>query len=150
MTSAKRTLHFDDFDAIIAELTRLRNGKYTKLGNWSLEQMCFHLASPIPQPLRAVPADPKPPVNAELITRFQHYADHDAPLPGITAPPGTLPGESIPTGIVDDLMARLKAVDAFAGAYVDLGPRGPVPTDVYKPFIRGHCAHHLSYLIPSP
>jgi hypothetical protein len=38
-----RTLHFDQPGAIMAEVDRLLAG-YTRVGNWSLGQMCNHLA----------------------------------------------------------------------------------------------------------
>jgi hypothetical protein len=149
MTAAKRKLHFNTFGEVIAEIEKLRAGYTMTSGKWNLEQMCFHLRSPIPQPLKAVPVEQHPQPNADLVKRFQHYADHDAPLPGITAPPASEPPEIPPADVIDDLIARLKSADAFNEPFVDLGPRGPVPVEVYKPFLRGHCAHHLSYLIPT-
>ena len=38
----RRQLDFRDFDALTAEVERLKSG-YTKVGNWELGEVCHHL-----------------------------------------------------------------------------------------------------------
>ena len=39
----RRQLDFRDFDALTAEIERLKRGGYMKAGNWDLGQVCEHL-----------------------------------------------------------------------------------------------------------
>ena len=148
MTPAKRSLAFASLADVEAEVIRLRDGGYERLGKWSLEQMCFHMKAPVPVPLVAPPSDPPPVPDPQLLRRFQHYADHNAPLPGIVAPPGTEPPADAGPGEIEELFERLRAAEAFEGEFVDLRHRGPVPAGLFLAFLRGHCAHHLSLLVP--
>ena len=146
--NAKRAIRFQTFDDVVADVEALRSGGYERLGNWTLEQMCFHMRSPIPQPLKAVSTDSEPVVQQAVIDRFQYYVDHGHPAPGFTAPPGSEPPAQPDAHVIDDFIARLRSADAFDGAYVDLGPRGPIPAGLYKPFLLAHCGHHLGFLLP--
>ena len=146
---AQRRLRFDTFEDVIADVISLRAGGYQRLGKWSLEQMCFHLGRPIPQPLKSVPSTPTPVMQPAVLDRFQYYVDHGHPAPGFTAPPGSEPPEIVEPGTIDDLFIRLRSAQVFTGDYVDLGTRGAIPIELYRPFILAHCAHHLSFLIPT-
>ena len=53
--SDRRTLHFERMDQILAEATRLAAGPYQRRGNWSLGQICDHLARTIQGSLDGLP-----------------------------------------------------------------------------------------------
>ena len=42
--AGRRELHFDDLDAVLADAENLARRGYQRLGNWSLGQICMHLA----------------------------------------------------------------------------------------------------------
>ena len=44
MTPGRRTLHFPDLDGIMPDVDRLLDG-HSMVGNWSLAQICRHLAT---------------------------------------------------------------------------------------------------------
>ncbi len=45
--AGRRELHFHNFREVLADAERLSQGNYTCLGNWSLGQVCKHLAEGI-------------------------------------------------------------------------------------------------------
>lgn len=141
-------LDLRSIEDVIDEVVRLRRVGYTKTGNWSLEQASFHLSRTTPNPIQAYPPNPPPQPKPAVIERLKHYADHNAPLPGITAPPGSEPSSDVPADMIDYYLDGLQRVIEFNEPLVDFGERGPIPLDIYKGFIRGHAAHHLSFLVP--
>lgn len=150
MTPGRRTIRFDDLDRIMPDVERLLEG-YRTLGNWSVGQMCRHLASI----MRAS-------VDLPASTQFDPSMRLDDERRRAALEFGTIP-EGIPTGPpfeppagVEDreeaesfraAIAYYRASPGPAIAHPLIGPLGRPDWD------RMHChhaAHHLSFAVPAP
>jgi hypothetical protein len=133
-----------------AELDRLQNGKYKKLGNWNLPQACRHLAGTIEGSL--APAENDQPTAEETAIKQKFF--------GMVMDPEGLP-EQLPIGnpalippedCTDAEISRLKkAFEILANVphkQIKVGRCGPVPIAELTELHLAHCAHHLSFLEP--
>lgn len=143
----RRTLRFDSFEDLLAEVDRLQSAGYARLGNWSLGQICEHLqltmdialhGKPFAWALRATLGR----VILKKLTRRQMPA-------GIKALKRTQPADGLNDA---DGVARLKARIAEAQADprpVILHPFfGKVDKATWTLTQLVHAEHHLGFLLP--
>jgi hypothetical protein len=142
----RRDLSFARLDQIMPEVDRLLTGHAT-VGQWSLGQICHHLALALRYSAAARSPVPEPtPEQAALRERF--FAAGKFPE-GRPAPP---PMEPRP-GLDDQVEAdRLRAaIDHFTSAS---GPcpthpaLGPLDHQQWAQFHCMHAAHHLGFAVP--
>lgn len=151
MTTERRTLQYTSLDNVIPDVERLMLGHLT-VGNWSLAEICRHLAGTIrlavdtPATTRHDPALQFP---QEKIDQVFESGKLPEGLPRPAAASSTLP-EPIN---VQDAANLLR--DAIAYYAASPGPAsghrflGPLSKDQWDRLQRIHCAHHLSFAIPS-
>ena len=134
----RRTIEFDSIDDVLAEAERLQENGYDRDGNWSLGQLCNHLAEEVKmfnsKPVRRIPA----PLQRLLQGAFLHTA--------VLGKFGTALGLRLPTikpqnQPIDDAEGVRRLRDSFdqlqqAGA------------EHLVPFHLWHAGHHFSFLIP--
>lgn len=149
MTPGRRAIAFSSLDDVVPEAERLLDG-YQAVGNWSLAQVCRHLANTF----RKTSVTP-PDLDLEAtITPEQSEArsvlDHGRLPEGI---PMRDPKASPPEGLdaQAEIIALREAIGLFLGS-PGPGPAhprlGPLTKDEWIRFHCIHCAHHFSFLIP--
>ena len=149
MSDARRQLSFNSEDDVIAEVDRLRAGGYAKRGNWSLPQICFHLAV-VPRKSLKPPASTAPtPAQQRIQDGFiGTILSTGKPPPGMTPPPDMIPADTCGDADIESFKAALTQLKSYRHTHVDFGPMGPVPIETMRKLTLVHSAHHLSHLDP--
>ena len=151
---ARRLIAADSFDRVNDVVAELRDRGYTRLGTWSLPQVCFHLAAVA----EAVLVDPgSAEQTAEQAAEWQQF------FAAATSPDnaGVLDGRSIPypafeppADCGDDQCDRLagvyKAMTDWPHPRVLSKRFGPAPVEQSRAVHLAHANHHLSFLLPTP
>ncbi len=145
--SNKRPLKFANADAVAADVRLLHEG-YSQSGNWSLQQICWHLAKALRSSMRPGPHDP---VETGIVKKMQLRAILMAGrIPsGIKSPEHVVPPPDVPESAIDDFLTALEELKQFKG---DFAPHRMLGNVGHEDFIRLHlihCAHHLSHLRPA-
>jgi hypothetical protein len=148
MRPGRRTLQFQGLDDIMPDVERLLDG-HTTVGNWSLAQICRHLATVMRRVVdlpASTPHDASRWVGEERKREF--FASGVVPE-GIPTSPRLVPGEAL--GDHEETEGLRQAI-----AHYQASP-GPVVPHVLFGFLtreewdRFHCihaAHHLSFAVP--
>jgi hypothetical protein len=148
MTPGRRTLHFADLDEIMPDVDRLLDG-HTTFGNWSLAQICRHLATVL---CLAVDLPATPPHDASRRVgdeQKRQFFESGVVPEGIPTSPRLVPGEAL-----DDREKAEGLRRAFAHYKASPGP--VVPHVLFGSLTRSewdrfhciHAAHHLSFAVP--
>jgi hypothetical protein len=146
----RRQLRFQNFEDIVRDAEQLLATGYTRLGNWSLGQMCDHLARIFEHSLDGFPKMLPAPVRWIIRwLKWKQIMRHEPMSQRISAP-----GYLMPPDAVDDRAGidRLKA--AVARLKGNTGPMHPSPAfgkltnDEWREVHLWHSEHHLSYLQP--
>lgn len=141
-------LSFASEAGIIADIKRLQRG-YSAGGNWTLSEVCWHLAHTIPFP--AVIGDEHAPLTPaqEKMRPFLEHVLRNGTLPaGFEAPAELVPPGDCDETSIDELVRRLQAFAAFDAPFIAHPAFGPVAMSSYRPMMLAHCARHLAYLKP--
>jgi hypothetical protein len=149
MTAGRRTLRFESFDEVMPDVERLLEG-HTTVGNWSLAQICRHLAAVLRRHVD-LPAstrfDPSERVSEDQRRRVFELGV----LPeGIAGPPSVIPEETLgereeAEGLQDAIAYYL----ASPGPAIPHRILGPLTKAEWDRFELIHLAHHLSFAVPS-
>jgi len=144
--SVKRKLAFNDADAVAGEVKRLRVG-YTRAGNWTLPQVCWHLNMVMTFTMRAGPhaaVEVGPEANAKLAKILE-----GGEIVGkIEAPERVVPPVTAGEGDVEAFLATLEKFKVFAGPFAPHRLFGEMGFEEYRRLHLIHCGHHLGFLAP--
>jgi hypothetical protein len=151
-TVQRRLIAADSFDRVNDVVAELRHHGYTRLGEWTLPQVCFHLAATIEPALRPPATTEQTPGQAAAWR--ERFAE--ASVPG-----GLKPGRPCPNPALDPpphcgdeqfdrLAAAYRAFAAYPHSHVTSLTFGPLPVDQSRRFHLAHASHHLSFLLPKP
>ena len=148
MTPGRRPLRFESFDEVMPDVERLLEGHAT-VGNWTLAQICRHLAAVLRRHVdlpASTPFDPSDRVSEEQKRRMLESGI----LPeGIGAPPGVLPERTLgEREEMEDLRAAIGYYRDSPGPVIPHRILGPLTRDEWDRFELLHLAHHLSFAIP--
>jgi hypothetical protein len=151
---SRRALEFRSFDEVRADVARLAAGPYTRLGKWDLATTCDHLTKAFAVGLDDLPI--KLPWFIKLLAPlagppiFRRTLRLRSMPTGVRAPAEFAPAENCPC---DDAVTRLDAVTRRAESFPGPMPRhpffGPITVEQWRELMLIHCAHHLSFLVPS-
>lgn len=149
-TAARRPLEFATLDRVMPEVDRLLLGHSTA-GNWSLGQVCHHLAWALTGSVDGFPGQApwlfRRTVGRVLLNRLLKSGRMPE---GVRIPEG---GDPRP-----GLDARAEAEALRAALRIFAGHTGPLPENPFLgPVTRAqaerihciHCAHHLSFVLPA-
>lgn len=148
MTPGRRTLQFRELDEVMADVECLLQGHDT-VGNWSLGQICHHLAT-VMRRVVDLPASTPHDASLELGEDRKRQAFESGQIPeGLPAPPVV-----VPEGSFDENEEAEGLRQAIAHYKASPGP--VVPHRLFGSLTRPewdriqciHCAHHLSFAIP--
>jgi hypothetical protein len=141
-------LRYADEAAVMQDVRRLQNG-YAQSGNWTLPQACWHLATTTLWSIRPGPFPP--PTPQQLAARPKL----DAVLAGADLPTGLITTEQFLPPVdctdaeIDRLARALEAARVHAGPFAPHRIFGAMNPDEARHLRLRHCAHHLSYLVPT-
>jgi len=152
----KRRLSFDSFEEMMAEVHLLIEHGYVSNGNWTLAQVCGHLADWMRFPIDGFP---KPPLPMRMIfwvmkktvgPGMKRKILAEGFKGGIPAAPETVPK---PDAMTDQQAADLlqETVDrrqAHDGEFIPSPFFGPLDSETQIKLSLLHAAHHLGYLEP--
>jgi hypothetical protein len=151
MSDERRKLRFNDWDEVLHDLDGIK-GEYhnARRGNWSLGQICNHLATIMECALDGFPSSLPWPMQRVLKVFFlPAHLRHDQlnlrfPTPPFARPPQATSDE--------EGVARLRAaIERFRqpdAEYVSHVAFGELTRDQWKHQQLWHCEHHLSFLLP--
>jgi hypothetical protein len=150
MTPGRRALRFESLDDVMPDVERLLEG-HTTVGNWTLAQICRHLATVA---RRVVDLPASTPVDASQWVGEEKKREVFASglLPeGIPGPPEIMPGEGLDAH--EEAEGLRRALDHFRASPGPVIPHrvfGPLSRDEWHRLQCIHCAHHLSFAVPAP
>ena len=144
----RRELTFAHLDDVLAEVERLL-ARHETVGQWSLGQICNHLAIGVRLSIE-VPPDPSvPPVPEAIRQRFfraGRFPDgRQVPHPLLLPAPGL--DARTEANALRAALARFAASDGPFSIHPRLGT---LSKDEWDLFHRMHCAHHLGFAVPLP
>ena len=152
----RRSLAFDDLDAAVREAETLLQTGYERAGDWSLGQVCRHLAQWMRFPLDGFPTSNF--VQRVLMGLLRHTIGKRQLAKVLDS--GKMPAggptlrATVPESDTDDVAALAEFRESVARFKAHTGPLHPSPlfgtldkaTATQLQLV--HCAHHLSFLIP--
>jgi hypothetical protein len=145
----RRLIRYANEDEAIADVERLRKG-YTQIGGWSLPQMAWHLNLAVRARMKPGPHPPDSPEQIARRPMAQHVLSMNGYLPdGITAPEPMQPPADAPDTSVDDLITALRELKGYTAEIAPHRLFGRLPDADARRLNLIHCAHHLSYLVPT-
>ena len=150
MTPGRRSLSFRTLDDVMPEVERLLAGHET-VGAWSLGQICEHLALVLRRVVDLPVTAHSDPSTWAPASKRNEILDSGALPEGIPGIPEIMPSRSVDVREAADFLRS-------AIAHYKASPTGPVaPHRVFGPLSRDewtriqciHCAHHLSFAVPT-
>jgi hypothetical protein len=149
MTPGRRTLGYESFEEVMPDVERLLEA-HTTVGNWTLAQICRHLATILRRHVD-LPAsttfDPSDRVSEDQ----KRWVLETGILPeGIDAPPGARPEATLSEPEeAEGLRAAIAYYRASPGPFIPHRILGPLTRDEWDRFELIHLAHHLSFAVPT-
>jgi len=153
---ARRPLRFDDFDHVMRDVNALREKGYDRAGNWSLAQVCSHLADWMAFPLDGFPRAPAP-IRALLwamkntVGRRQLRKILDSgsmPAGGPTMPQTVAGAGGDESAAIERLRRTVARFRSHSGPLHPSPLFGALDKETATRLQLVHCAHHLSFLVP--
>ncbi len=149
MTPGRRALRYDRLDDIMPDVERLLEGHST-VGQWSLAEICRHLAIVLRRVVDAPATTPQDPSNWVTAEQKRQFFETEVVQEGIPAPPGVVPTEvKSDREEAENLRQAIAHYQASPGPVVPHRRFGPLTRDEWDRFHCIHSAHHLSFAIPA-
>jgi Protein of unknown function (DUF1569) len=148
MTPGRRTLRYGSLDDIMPDVERLLAG-HTTVGNWSLAQICRHLATVMRRVVdlpASTPHDPSLWVGEE---RKREVLESGMIPESLPAPPQVVPAETL--GEREEAEGLRQAIDYYKASPGPVIPHrlfGPLSKEEWDRLQLIHVAHHLSFAVP--
>jgi Protein of unknown function (DUF1569) len=147
--SGRRTLHFNNHEEVLDEARSLSGKPVRQLGNWSLGQICEHLAVATNSAIDG--AAFKPSLVVRLVGPFLKKRFMKGPLnPGFQLPKNgaaMIPG---PTETAAGIAALEQAVERLKREPTRKphGVFGPMTADEWDQILLRHAEMHMSFIVP--
>lgn len=149
ITPGRRTLRFDSFDDVMPDVERLLAG-CTTVGHWSLGQICRHLAMALRVTVDLPATTPQDPTRWVTEARRRQIFERGFLPEGATAPARVFPTET--RGERTEAEGLRRAIAYYRSSPGPVIPHvyiGPMTTEEWERFHLMHCAHHLSFAVPT-
>jgi hypothetical protein len=144
----RRTLRYDSFDEVMADVERLLEGHMT-VGHWTLAQICNHLAVMLRRHVD-LPASTAFDT-ADRVSEEQRRKVFEAGIlpEGVSPPPGMLPDlVGSDHEEAEGLRQAIAYYLASPGPAITHRILGPLTKEEWDRFELIHMAHHLSFAVP--
>lgn len=146
--SARRPLHFDDLSDVLSDAWTMAGRPHRSLGNWTLAQVCKHLADTIDGSIDGIRLGGHRLRRVLLGRRILAWTYRHGIPPGVTLDPKLNPPSdcAFESAYVDlehaiaryrDFQGRLKPHPVF----------GRLKREEWDRLHCFHCAHHLSFIV---
>jgi hypothetical protein len=148
-TMPRRRLDFRDFEALTAEVERLKRG-CTKAGSWDLGQVCDHLGRSMQASLDGFKEKAPWLLRVFLAPIFKRRIFKTRVMPaGIKGPPSLMPGPQVDeTTAVKYFDAQLARVRDNTGSFQAHPFFGKLTNEEWKQFHLMHASLHVGFLTP--
>jgi hypothetical protein len=147
-TYSRRDLSYANEDDVVADVENLRRG-HVRLGGWTFEQICWHLEQGVRYRMAPPPhAANTPEQDARAGVLKQVLASGKLPNT-IVAPDPMVPPANPGAQAIDAFIASMREFKAFPGPIAPHRIFGHVSQPDARRLNLIHCAHHLSYLVPT-
>ena len=148
MTPGRRILSYESLDEIMPDVDRLLDG-HTTVGNWSLAQICRHLAT-LMRRLVDLPASTSHDASQRVGEELKRQFFESGMVPeGIPTSPVLLPADSLnQREEAEELRQAIAHYKASPGPVVPHVLFGYLTRAEWDRFHCIHAAHHLSFAIP--
>jgi hypothetical protein len=152
MKDLRRPLTFASLDEVMPDVDRLLRG-HTTVGNWSLGQICSHLAQALHFTIDGFPAEARLPwiiratIGRFLLWRILRTGRF---VEGMRMPRKYEPVPGVDARVeAESLRAALQRFAAHSGPLAAHPLKGPVSRAIWERFHCIHSAHHLRFAIPT-
>jgi hypothetical protein len=148
----RRTLRYHDYDEVLADADALLAKGYERAGNWSLGQICDHLAVTMEKSLDGFPSLMLWPVR--VVARWfvlKKVLRHEPFRRRVAAPAYLLPPDS--DGDWAGLERLRAVITRLKGQVEEMQPSpvfGRLSPEQWREVHLWHCEHHFSFLRPTP
>jgi len=147
-TPGRRALKYHSLDEVMPDVERLLAG-HTTVGNWSLAQICRHLATVMRRVVDLPASTPHDPSHWVGEEEKRKVLDSGMLPEGIAAPPQLVPADTLgEREEVDGLRQAIAHYRASPGPVIPHRIFGPLSKDEWDRLQLIHFAHHLSFAIP--
>jgi uncharacterized protein DUF1569 len=148
-TPARRQLSFNSLHDVIPDVERLLQG-HTTVGNWSLAQICRHLATVMRRVVDLPASTPHDPSLRVADEKKRQVFDSGLLPEGLQGPKEVLPTETLgERDEVEGLRQAIAHYKASPGPVIQHRFFGPLSKAEWDKLQLIHCAHHLSFAVPS-
>jgi hypothetical protein len=149
MTPGRRSLAYNRLDEVMPDVERLLDG-HSAVGNWSLAQICRHLAT-VMRRVVDLPASTPHDTSRWVGAEQKRQVFESGALPeGLPGPPEVIPGET--RGDREEAEGLRQAIahyQASSGPVIPHRLFGPLTKAEWDRLQLIHLAHHLSFAIPT-
>ena len=148
MTPGRRAIQFESLDEIMPEVDRLLEG-HTTVGNWSLAQICRHLATVLRRVIDLPATTPHGPSQWVGEEGKRQFFESGLVPEGIPTSPQLVPVEGLDEREeAEGLRRAIAHYEASPGPVVPHRLFGFMTRQEWDRFHCIHAAHHLSFAIP--
>ena len=152
MKDARRPLTFAALDEVMPDVERLLRG-HTTVGNWTLAQICSHLAQAFNFTIDGFPREAFPPwIIRKTLGRLLlwHILRTGRFTEGLKMPTKYEPKPGTDARAeAESLRAALRRFAEHTGPLAEHPMKGLVSRAVWERFHCIHCAHHLRFALPA-
>ena len=150
MNAARRKLTFDSLDQVMPDVDRLLL-EHVTVGDWSLGQICNHLARGIRNTVEDCPERApwlvRKTIGPLILKRMLRTGRWPT---GIRLPKQYEPKPGADARAeAEALRIALQVLTSHSGPLADHPFAGPIPRHEWERFHCIHCAHHLSFALPA-
>lgn len=143
----RQGLRYASVDDAIADVQHLRDDGYAQAGNWTLEQICWHLDVATRKRLAPPPYPPTTPEQAAKRDVFAQVLATGQLPPGLEATDEFVPPADADATAITALIDTLGQVKSHKGPFAPHRRFGHMSDDESRQQILIHTAHHLSHLV---
>lgn len=146
----RRRLNHLNFDEVLADVERLRQEGYERVGEWELGQIADHLAGTIHGSIHGFPFQ-MPWVFRRFYgpSAFKKILEVRRLKSGVKLPPSARPPRDAPLApAVERLASAIREFEAHDGHLQEHPMLGKLSKEDWRQFHLIHCSHHLGFLVP--
>jgi hypothetical protein len=143
----REPLRFNSPDEAITDVRRLKRG-HKQAGDWTLPQACWHLNVATSNAMRPPPY-PEQTVTDDIRHRLNRILSTGRMATGVQAPQIATPPADASDAHIEALIATLERFKLFTGEFAPHRIFGKLSNDDMRRLAMIHCAHHLSFFVPT-